>query len=580
MINLGKNCNLNIEKLIATRMLIAANSGGGKSWTLRRFLEQSNGQVQQIILDLEGEFISLREEYDYLLVGEDGEIPVSIRTAEILARKLLELNVSTIIDLSELRHPERITFVKRFLDSLINAPKKLWHPAIIVIDEAHVFCPQKEKAESMGSVIDLMTRGRKRGFCGVLATQRLPKLNKDASAECNNLILGRASQDIDQKRMGDILGITDKKEIRNFKYMAEGEVYCEGPAFEHDGVNKFQIGGINTTHPDRTKGIVIKKNLPIPENIKKIMKDLVDLPKEAEKELKTTKEMKDKIRELKTKLTISEHSKQKPLIKVDEKALERAELMGTKRAEDHYLHEIKKLKMSYRAVEKILNGYVRHIKQGIDSSSKLLQIEIPEIKEIKSITSSTISSIKTEPFNYVPPVTNSHHQSPLDTEISMDIQEEKQKLQPAYMRMLKSCASYFPDKITKQKLSILSNVSRRNSTFRSGLSKLKILGLINVSDMVICTEEGLEIAGDFEDIPRGDPQALFNIWMSKLQPAYARMFKHLFEIYPESISKDDLSMASDVDRENSTFRSGLSKLKTLGLIEVNGNVKISEEFFE
>ena len=139
-IKISKDCSLNLEKLIATRMLINANSGGGKSWAIRRLLEQSHGQVQQIVIDLEGEFSTLREKFDYLLVGKEGEIPANIRTAELLAKRLLELNVSTIIDLSELKKAERITFVKRFLDSLIDSPKNLWHPVLILIDEAHHFC--------------------------------------------------------------------------------------------------------------------------------------------------------------------------------------------------------------------------------------------------------------------------------------------------------------------------------------------------------------------------------------------------------------------------------------------------------
>ncbi|KKL77829.1 hypothetical protein LCGC14_2030910, partial [marine sediment metagenome] len=114
-----KDVNIDLIKLISTRLLIQANSGGGKSWLIRRLLEQTYGKVQQIVIDLEGEFSTLREEYDYLLVGKDGEIPANIQTAELLARKLLKLNVSTIIDLSELQKHERILFVKRFLDSLV-----------------------------------------------------------------------------------------------------------------------------------------------------------------------------------------------------------------------------------------------------------------------------------------------------------------------------------------------------------------------------------------------------------------------------------------------------------------------------
>ena len=173
---------IKLAKLIDTRLLAQANSGGGKSWLLRRLLEQSHGKVQQIVLDLEGEFGTLREKYDYVLAGKGGDTPAEPRSAALLARKLLEMNVSAIIALYELDHYERKRFVKLFLESMINAPKELWHPVMVVVDEAHVFVPQTGESEAAGAVIDLATRGRKRGYCAVLATQRISKLHKDAAA--------------------------------------------------------------------------------------------------------------------------------------------------------------------------------------------------------------------------------------------------------------------------------------------------------------------------------------------------------------------------------------------------------------
>ena len=54
----GKDIELNLEKLIATRLLIQANSGGGKSYLIRRLLEKSHGQVQQIVIDLVHSFLN------------------------------------------------------------------------------------------------------------------------------------------------------------------------------------------------------------------------------------------------------------------------------------------------------------------------------------------------------------------------------------------------------------------------------------------------------------------------------------------------------------------------------------------
>ena len=334
-----KNVAINLPKLISTRLLIQANSGGGKSWLIRRLLEQTYGKVQQIVLDLEGEFSTLREKYDYLLVGKGGEISANIQTAELLAQKLLVLNVSTIIDLSELKHHERITFVKRFLDSLINAPRELWHTCLVIVDEAHQFCPEKSKSESTNSVIDLQTRGRKRGFCGVLATQRISKLHKDAAAECNNVLVGRTVLDIDRKRASDDLQFTTKEQSNNLKRLDDGEFFAYGPAISKDEVLKLKVGNVETTHPEPGKSIL--KSSRTPDNIKKLLKDVIDLPKEAEEELKTKKDFQNRIYELKKEMRSLKISQPKPV--ADEKALNMAELRGTKRAEAHYITEINSL---------------------------------------------------------------------------------------------------------------------------------------------------------------------------------------------------------------------------------------------
>src|SRR5579864_2595131 len=87
----GKHLRLDIDLLIPSRLLIQANSGGGKSWLLRRIAEQLHGHVQTIIIDPEGEFFTLREKFGYVLVGEGGETPADVRSAEMLATRFLEL---------------------------------------------------------------------------------------------------------------------------------------------------------------------------------------------------------------------------------------------------------------------------------------------------------------------------------------------------------------------------------------------------------------------------------------------------------------------------------------------------------
>ncbi len=166
MVSIGKvgksDASIDIDVLLRTRGLIQANSGGGKSWLIRRIAEQAFGAVQIIIIDPEGEFATLREKHGYVLVGKGGETPADPRSAELVAKRLLELNASAVCDIYELKPPDRHRWIRLFLEAMIDAPKSLWHPALVVVDESHVFCPEKGQGESEAStaMIDLATRGR------------------------------------------------------------------------------------------------------------------------------------------------------------------------------------------------------------------------------------------------------------------------------------------------------------------------------------------------------------------------------------------------------------------------------------
>ena len=65
----GDAISIDLEELLATRLLVQGNSGSGKSHLLRRLLEKSAGQVQQVVIDPEGDFVTLADRYGH----EDAE---------------------------------------------------------------------------------------------------------------------------------------------------------------------------------------------------------------------------------------------------------------------------------------------------------------------------------------------------------------------------------------------------------------------------------------------------------------------------------------------------------------------------
>lgn len=266
-----KPFTLDAAVLVDTRGLITASSGSGKSWLLRLIIEKLSANIQTIVIDPEGEFSSLREKLDVLIVGEGGDIQVDVKSAGLLARKLAETGVSAVLDIYDLPGAgdpwdKRRLFVYSFLRGLMNIPKDLYHPMLIVIDEAHNFAmesPSKSGRElsqkliketespsllARASVRNLMSAGRKRGIGGLLATQRISKIDKDSIADARNVFIGGTTLDIDQERSGDMLGMSRKDSV-NLRDLEAGEFYCYGPATGSREIHRFRSDKVTTTHP-------------------------------------------------------------------------------------------------------------------------------------------------------------------------------------------------------------------------------------------------------------------------------------------------------------------------------------------
>ena len=62
----GRAVEVDLEELLATRLLGQGKSGSGKSHLLRRLLEGSAGLVQQVVIDPDGDFVSLADAFNHL----------------------------------------------------------------------------------------------------------------------------------------------------------------------------------------------------------------------------------------------------------------------------------------------------------------------------------------------------------------------------------------------------------------------------------------------------------------------------------------------------------------------------------
>src|SRR5690606_26173288 len=196
----GTPARLDLEELLATRLLVQGNSGSGKSHLLRRLLEQSAQWVQQCVIDPEGDFVTLADKFGHVVVEADRD---EIELTRIAGR-IRQHRVSVVLSLEGLEAEAQMRAAAAFMGGLFDADRDVWYPMLVVVDEAQLFAPSaggevsdEARKLSLGAMTNLMCRGRKRGLAGVIATQRLAKLAKNVAAEASNFLMGRTFLDID-----------------------------------------------------------------------------------------------------------------------------------------------------------------------------------------------------------------------------------------------------------------------------------------------------------------------------------------------------------------------------------------------
>jgi hypothetical protein len=287
----GASANLDLEELLATRLLVQGNSGSGKSHLLRRLLEQSAPWVQQTIIDPEGDFVALADRFGHLVINAEDHTERGLQVAGERARIH---RVSTVLNLEELDAENQMRRAAAFLGGLFEVGRDHWYPMLVVVDEAQLFAPavagevsDEARKLSLGAMTNLMCRGRKRGLAGVIATQRLAKLAKNVAAEASNFLMGRTFLDIDMARAADLLGM-ERRQADAFRDLERGQFMALGPALSRRPLG-LRIGPTDTQPRNATPRLMPRPEAPLedaravilaappPENIRPQRRPSADL---------------------------------------------------------------------------------------------------------------------------------------------------------------------------------------------------------------------------------------------------------------------------------------------------------------
>ncbi len=536
---------LDLDRLVATRLLIQASSGGGKSYGLRWLLEQTHGRIQQFVLDWEGEFASLRERFAYVLAGQDvGEAPADPRTAGLLCRRLLELGASAVLDLSELQPEDRQRFAQGFLHELMHVPRSLWRPLLVAIDEAHYLAPEKGELEavSKADVVALCTQGRKRGFAAVLATQRIAKVSNNALADLLNVLIGPTSFDLDVKRAGDTLGF-DRMQREQLKRLEPGQFFARGPALPREPV-LVRTAPVQTTHPQ--PGRVAPPVPPPPEAIRPLLSQLRDLPAQASSELDDIEHARGRIAALERAL------RERPVEVRTEITVERVAVPAI---DVVTLERLEALATGLRDLGAELVGLGERLVAGLTQVRPAL-VPVPKPPEA---TRSTPPTERVLNVDRAPSHTTASRPA-----ISTD------GLSVPQQRILDALAAFATvglDAVAKSNVATWAGQSPTSSGFANNLGSLRSRGLIAypAGGRVALTDAGRTQAAATDPITSVDQ--LHAAWLGRLSAPQGRLLRSLLDWYPQAIDRAALAEAAGQSATSSGFANNLGMLRSLGLID-------------
>jgi len=206
----GTDVSLPVVEILTGRGFVTGKSGSGKSNSASVIAEKLlDSGFGLLVVDIDGEYYGLKEEYEILHVGGDEECDIQVTTehAEKIASLALEQNVPIILDVSSyLDEDEAEALLTAVARRLFAKAKKQKQPFLLLVEEVHEYIPEQGSVGECGKMlIKIGKRGRKHGLgiCGV--SQRPADVKKDFITQCDWLLWHRLTWNNDTNVVRQIL---------------------------------------------------------------------------------------------------------------------------------------------------------------------------------------------------------------------------------------------------------------------------------------------------------------------------------------------------------------------------------------
>jgi hypothetical protein len=565
----------NLEALAEFGAFVEGTSRSGKTNLVRVFLEQTYGQVQHIVLDVEGEYATLRSaERPYLVVGKgrDVEMPAESDAVRRFVLTVVEKSVSIIIDLSEHDTDEQHTIVAAVCDALVSLPESHAGGAAVILEELQEFAPEGGgKSTALPSVRRLSKRGLKRGFFIIGASQRVSDVSKGIVTQLKTKMIGGTDHK-DAPRALEELGLPsrDRAAVTD---LAQGEFWVKGPAFARHAQH-VRVPRSVTAPPKRKRGDPPAPAAEAPAQIAALAKALAAAV------------AKDEAAEDGAGRTVPSGTLRAPAAATPAgRIIPDAELQ---RARDEARHDEAQRQERYRQAirtecEQAIAG-VRLLGADVERELNGVTAALADyVRDVIGRFESAIVGIDERWMKPVPPDPPSPRIEKLrNTTISQTPRSMREQLprlvrdtppngalpkaQQAIIDAIAFYESIGNPKPSKQAVGGLAEINPRLSTWRGHMAPLRAAGYVRDAgkDQLELTPEGRRVA---RVAPPPTRRELHERWFAQFDGPAGAILRALAAVYPATLTKTQLGARVGIDPSLSTWRGYMAPLRKMGLVE-------------
>jgi predicted nucleic acid-binding Zn-ribbon protein len=252
----GDPYTLPIEELLTGRLFATGKSGAGKSNTGSVIAEELLERGHPVlVVDVDGEYWGLKEEYELLHVGatDECDLQVGAEHAGKLAEIALEQRVPIILDVSGYVDPDEAdALVRDTAHELFAREQDALQPFLLLVEEIHEYLPQQGSLGETGEVLRrIAKRGRKRGLGIGGLSQRPADVDKSFITQADLVVWHRLTWENDTDVVKRVVGSEYADAVSD---LADGEALVQADWHDAD-VERVQFRRKRTFDAGATPGL-------------------------------------------------------------------------------------------------------------------------------------------------------------------------------------------------------------------------------------------------------------------------------------------------------------------------------------